>query len=122
MMKMLAGLKDRVIGSPVSTLTGALVGAFNLLLHMAAVNVNWAQTREVVVTAAGTIVPMVIGALAKKTPQASPMAQALTQKISAAAIAAAEQAAAAVVDKAIAEMQKLAGVPAPEIPKEGTIA
>jgi len=117
MGKILAELKARVIGSPVSTLWGALVGAVNLLLHMASVNVDWTQAKQVAITAVSTAVPMVVGALAKAVPKNNPLAQDLAQKISQATIEAAEQAASAAIDKAIEEVRKFGAAP-PQVPAQ----
>jgi len=122
MMKTLAELKSRVIDSPVSTLTGALAGAFNLLLHMIAVNVDWTQTRQIVTTAAGTIIPVIVGALVKKVPKLPPEVAEAAQKIADAATSAAQKAAAAATDKVIAEILKLGGVPAEAQPEKETAA
>ena len=114
MAKIFAELKSRVIGSPVSTLWGALVSAGTILLHMASVNVDWAQTRQVVITGVSSAIPLVIGALVKAAPKMSPVAQDLTAKMTLAITTAAELAAAAATDKVIAEIQKLAAIPAPK--------
>ena len=113
MGRIITELKARVIDSPVSTLWGALVAAGNILLHMASVNVDWAQTKQVVITGVSSAIPLVIGALVKAAPKMSPVAQALTSKMTLAITTAAEQAAASATDKVIAEIQKLAAQPAP---------
>jgi low affinity Fe/Cu permease len=118
MGKILAELKARVIGSPASTLGGALVGAFNLIMHMAAINVDWSQTKQVVITAVVTVVPVITGALLKAAPKTNTVAQDLAQKISQATITAAEQAAASAIEKAIAEVQKFGASPAPDTQEE----
>ena len=113
-----AGLKARIIGSPTSTLGGALIGALNLLLHMAAANIDWTQARQMAVTGVGTVVPIIVGALLKATPKDNPLGQQLAQRIGNATTAAAEQMAVSVIDKAIAEVQKFGAPPVPEEQEE----
>ena len=118
MKKILSEIKTRVIDSPASTLAGTAVGLLNLLLHMLAVNIDWTQTRQVVTTAIGTVVPMVVGALAKKAKSNNPLAEEVTQKIAESITNAAQQAALAATDKVISEIQRIATAQPPPIKEE----
>jgi hypothetical protein len=122
MSKILAGLKDRILGSPVSTLGGALTGAITLGLHTALGTVNWADVRQTIIAAASAGIPVVIGALFKAAPKLDPQASAITQKIADAVSVAAQRTAATATDKVIAEILKLGGEPSVIPNKEGTTA
>lgn len=105
MAKILAGLKDRIFGSPVSTLSGALTGAITLGLHTAVGTVNWADVRQTIIAAASAGIPVVIGALLKAAPKLDPQTAAIAQRIADTANMAAQQAAVTATDKVIAHIQ-----------------
>jgi hypothetical protein len=111
MAKMFAALKARVMGSPLSTLSGTLIGAINLGLHEAIIKIDWTNTKQVVTAALTSAIPVVIGALMKSTPKLDPQTAAIAQQISDAVAAKLQQATTEAVDKAVAHIQSFGTTP-----------
>jgi hypothetical protein len=112
-MKFFSGIWGRIVGSPASTLGGALVSVLQLGVHEVVQGVNWGDVRQAVGAVVASAVPLIVGALWKGTPaqvQQNPTAQAAVEKITTAIETAMHNAAMNTADKLIGEIQKVGEV------------